>query len=82
MILAILCTVCGRYAETDTIGEQLLKQMQLGSSSWSGCNWGAVRSDHTRLVLARNPSRTRLLVRQSRGPRAPDSHRQRKTKEA
>jgi len=39
-----------------TIGEHAaaeLKLMQSGSSSWSGRNRGAVRSDHARLVLTR-----------------------------
>ena len=56
--LYCVCMITSRHtraaaAEADTIGEQQLKRMQLGSSSWSGLNWGAVRFDHARLVLAR-----------------------------
>ena len=40
--------------EADASGEQQLKWMKLGSSSWSGLNRGAVRSDHAILVLARD----------------------------
>ena len=46
-------TIGEQQAEADANGEQQLKWMQLGSSSWNGCNQGAVRFDHARLVLAR-----------------------------
>ena len=44
----------GASAEANTIQEQQLKRTQLGISSWSRCNWGALWSDHMRLVLARD----------------------------
>jgi len=47
-------TIKQQQAEADAIGEQQLKQMQLGSSSWSGHNWDAVQSDHMRLVLTKD----------------------------
>jgi len=50
--LFVLCA-CASY-QTDTLKEQLLKQMQLGRSSWSRRNWGTLRSDHVSLVLARD----------------------------
>jgi len=34
-------------AEVDIIEEQQLKQMQSGSSSWSGHNWGVAAEEDT-----------------------------------
>ena len=42
----------GEAAKVDAIREQQLKQTQSGGSRWSGCNWGAVGSGHTRLASA------------------------------
>ena len=47
-------TIGEQQAEADASGEQQLKWMQLGSSSWNGCNQGTVWFDHARLVLARD----------------------------
>ena len=62
-------TIGEKQAEVDAIGEQLLKQMQSGSSSWSGHNGGAVRCDHARLVLARDTTAQGCWCIRSRGLR-------------
>ena len=57
--LCCMCVITSRRtravaAVEDAVGEQQLKRIQWGSSSWSGRNRGAVQSDHARLVLARD----------------------------
>jgi len=60
LLYPVLCNACA-WQQVDALKEQQLKRTQLGSSRWSrgaeaeaDANRGAVWSDHTRLVLARD----------------------------